>query len=178
MLLILCALRFFVSRTEGERISLLKGYSSDQNHFSEINVKLAEENELAAHFVQKCLETRENEQNVVSSEALGNHSDIVRILVLAMTTADDDASGSNFVSEVVVRFLLFYKQNDAFWLAKSKTINFSFKYYFDRSICSFQRLARQKKTIQVRSSSKFKSSLQRAGTRFNSKRSLHANIAE
>ena len=79
MLLILCALRFFVSRTEGERISLLKGCSSDQNHFSEINVKLAEENELAAHFVQKCLETRENEQNVVlneSSEALGNHSDI------------------------------------------------------------------------------------------------------
>ena len=181
MLLILCALRFFVSRTEGERISLLKGYSSDQNHFSEINVKLAEENELAAHFVQKCLETRENEQNVVlneSSEALGNHSEIVQILVLAMTTADDDASGSNFVSEVVVRFSLFYKQNDAFWLAKSKTINFSFKDYFDRSICSFQRLAGQKKTIQVRSSSKFKSSLQRAGTRFNSKRSLHANIAE
>ena len=133
----------------------------------EINVKLAEKNEFAAHFVQKCLETRENEQNVVlneSSEALGNHSEIVRILVLAMTTADDDASGSNFVSEVIVRFSLFYKQNGAFWLAKSKTINFSFKDYFDRSVCSFQRLAGQKKTIQVRSSSKFKSSLQRAGT--------------
>ena len=42
-----------------------------------------------------------------SSEALGIHSEIVRILVLAMTTADDDASGSNFVSEVVVRFSLF-----------------------------------------------------------------------
>ena len=44
---------------------------------------MAEENE----FVQKCLETRENKQNVVlneSSEALGNHSEIVRILVLAM----------------------------------------------------------------------------------------------
>ena len=38
-------------------------------------------------------------------------------------------------------------------LAKSKTVNFSFKDYFDRSICSFQRLAGQKKTIQVRSSS-------------------------
>ena len=94
-----------------------------------------------------------------------------------MTTADDDASGSSFGSEVV-RFSLFYKQNGAFWLAKSKTINFNFKDYLDRSICSFQRFAGLKKTIQVRSSSKFKSSLQRAGTRFNSKRSLHANIAE
>ena len=77
---------------------ILKGYSSDQSHFSEIKVKLAEKNEFAAHFVQKCLETRVNEQNVVlneSSEALGNHSEIVRILVLAMTRADDDASGSN-----------------------------------------------------------------------------------
>ena len=123
----------------------------------------------------------ENEQNKVlneSSEALGNHSEIVRILVLAMTTADDDASGSNFVSEVVVCFSLFNKQNGAFWLAKSKTINFIFKDYFDRSICSFQRLAGQKKTIQGRSSSKFKLSLQRAGTRFNSKKLLHANIAE
>ena len=42
----------------------LKGYSSGQSHFSEINVKLAEKNEFATHFVQKCLETRENEQNV------------------------------------------------------------------------------------------------------------------
>ena len=72
-----------------------------------------------------------------SSEVLGNHSEIVRILILAMTTADDDASESNFVSEVVVRFSLFYKQNGAFWLTKSKTINFGFKDYFDRSICSF-----------------------------------------
>ena len=47
----------------------------------------------------------------------------------------------------VVRFSLFCKQNGAFWLAKSKAINFSFKDYFDRSICSFQRLAGQKKTI-------------------------------
>ena len=97
---------------------MLKGYSSDQSHFSETYVKkLAEKNEFAAHFVQKCLETRENEQNVVlneSSEALGNHSEIVRILVLAMTTAEDEASGSNFISDVVVRFSLFYKQNDAF----------------------------------------------------------------
>ena len=80
--------------------------------FREINIKLAEKNEFAAHFVQKCLETRENEQNVAlneSSEALGNHSEIVRISVLAMTTADDDASGSNFVSEIVVRFSLYYK---------------------------------------------------------------------
>ena len=57
--------------------------------------------------------------------------------------------------------------------AKSKAINFSFKDHFDRSICNFQRLARQK-TIQIRSSSR----LQHAGTRFNSKKSLHANITE
>ena len=61
---------------------------------------------------------RENEQNVVlneSLEALGNRSEIVRILVLAMTTADDGVGGSNSVWEVVARFLLFYKQNGAFW---------------------------------------------------------------
>ena len=50
--------------------------------------------------------------------------------------------------------------------AKSKAINFSFKDYFDRSICNFQRPARQK-TIQIRSSSKFKSSLHHACTRCN-----------
>ena len=58
-------------------IFLLKGYSSGQSHFSEINAKLAEENEFVTHFVKKCLETRENEQNVVlneSSEALENCS--------------------------------------------------------------------------------------------------------
>ena len=46
---------------------------------------------------------------------------------------------------------------------KSKAINFSFKDYFDRFICNFpQRLARQK-TIQIQSSSKFKSSLSACG---------------
>ena len=107
----------------------IKGYSSGQIDFSEINAKLAEENEFVTHFVQKCLETRENEQNVVlneSSEALGNHSEIVRILVLAMTTADDGMGGSNSVREVVACFSLFYKQNGAFRFAKSKAINFSF----------------------------------------------------
>ena len=79
---------------------ILKGSSSGQSHFSKINAKLAEENEFVTHFVQKCLKTRENEQNVVlneSSEALGNRSEIVRILVLAMTTADDGVGGSNSV---------------------------------------------------------------------------------
>ena len=78
----------------------LKGYSSGQSHFSEINAKLAEENEFVTHFVQKCLQAHENEQNVVlneSSEALGNCSEIVLILVLAMTTADDGVGGSNSV---------------------------------------------------------------------------------
>ena len=32
-----------------------------------------------------------------SSEALGNRSEIVRVLVLAMTTADDGVGGSNSV---------------------------------------------------------------------------------
>ena len=44
---------------------------------------------------------RENEQKVVlneSSEAFRNRLVIVWILILAMTTAGDDASGSNFVS--------------------------------------------------------------------------------
>ena len=58
-----------------------------------------------------CLETRENEQNVVlneSSEALRNHSGIVRTLVLAMTfTADDGASRTNFVREVVALLLMY-----------------------------------------------------------------------
>ena len=77
--------------------TLLKGYSSGQSHFSEINTKLAEENEFVTHFVQKCLETHGSEQNVVlneSSEALGNCLEISRILVLAMTTADDGVGGS------------------------------------------------------------------------------------
>ena len=104
----------------------LKGYSSGQSHFSEINAKLAEENEFVTHFVQKCLETRENERNVVLnefSEALGNRSEIVRILVLlAMTTADDDASGSNSVREDVARFSLFYKQNGVFGSLKAKQL--------------------------------------------------------
>ena len=76
-----------------------------------MNVKLAGKNEFVTDFVQKCLEMRENEQNVVlneSSEALGNRSEIVRIFVLAMTTAGDRARGRNFVREVVARFLLFY----------------------------------------------------------------------
>ena len=61
---------------------------------------------------------RENELNVVlneSSEVFGNPSEIVRILILAMTTAGDGASGSNFVREIVARFPLFYKQNGDFW---------------------------------------------------------------
>ena len=56
------------------KILLLKGYSSGQSHFSEINTKLAEENEFVTHFVKKCLETRENEQNVVLNE-LWKHSE-------------------------------------------------------------------------------------------------------
>ena len=83
-----------------KRRDSFKGVLQWPSHFSKINAKLAEENEFVTHFVQKCLETRKNEQNVVlneSSEAPGNRSEIVRILVLAMTTAKDGASGSNCV---------------------------------------------------------------------------------
>ena len=82
------------------------------------------------------------------------------------------------LSQKLFVFRCFTNKMVLFGSLKAKQLIFFFKDYFDRSICSFQRLAGQKKTIQVRSSSKFKSSLQRAGTRFNSKRSLHANIAE
>ena len=85
--------------------------SSGQSHFSEINAKVAEENKFVPHFVQKCLETRENEQNYVVlnefSEALGNRSEIVRILVLAMTTADDGVGGSNLSEKLLLVFRCF-----------------------------------------------------------------------
>ena len=41
-------------------------------------------------------------------------SEIVQILVLAMTTADDGVGESNSVSQVVAHFSLFYKQNGTF----------------------------------------------------------------
>ena len=69
--------------------------------------------------------------------------------------------------KLLLVFGCFTNKMELFGLPKSKAINFSFKDYFDRSICNFQRLAWQK-TIQIRSSSRFKSSLQHAGTRFNS----------
>ena len=79
--------------------------------------------------------------------------------------------------KLLLVFHCFTNKMALFGFAKSKAINFSFKDYFDRSICSFQRLAWQK-TIQIQSSSKFKSSLQHVGTQFNSKKLLHANITE
>ena len=109
--------------------------------------------------------------------ALGNRSEIVRILVLAMTTANDGVGEVILSEKLLLIFRCFTNKMVLFGFAERKAINFSFKDYFDRSICNFQRLARQK-TIPIRSSSKFKSSLQHAGTRFNSKKSLHANITE
>ena len=46
----------------------LKGYSSDQSHFSEINVKLAEKNKYATHSVQRSLEMCENKKKPGVSE--------------------------------------------------------------------------------------------------------------
>ena len=79
--------------------------------------------------------------------------------------------------KLLLVFRCFTNKMVLFGFAKSKAYNFSFKDYFDRSICSFQRVALQK-SIQIRSSSKFKSSLQHADIRFNSNKSLHVNITE
>ena len=79
--------------------------------------------------------------------------------------------------KLLLVFRCFTNKMVLFGFSKSKAINFSFKDYFDRSVCNFQRCARQK-TIQIRSSSEFKSSLQHADTRFNSKKSLKVNITE
>ena len=46
----------------------LKGYSSGQSHFSEINVKLAEKNKYATHSVQRSLEMCENKEKPSISE--------------------------------------------------------------------------------------------------------------
>ena len=45
-----------------------KGYSSDQSHFSEINVKSAEKNKYATHFVQSSLEMCKNKEKPSISE--------------------------------------------------------------------------------------------------------------
>ena len=46
----------------------LKGHSSGQSHFSEINVKLAEKNKYATHSVQRSLEMCENKEKPSVSE--------------------------------------------------------------------------------------------------------------
>ena len=45
-----------------------KGYSSDQSHFSEIKVKLAEKNKYATHSVQRSLEMCKNKEKPSVSE--------------------------------------------------------------------------------------------------------------
>ena len=40
-----------ISRTEFNASQMLKGYSSGQSHFAEINVKLAEKNKYGTHSV-------------------------------------------------------------------------------------------------------------------------------
>ena len=46
----------------------LKGYSSGQSHFSEINVKLAEKSKYATHSIQRSLEISENKEKLNVSE--------------------------------------------------------------------------------------------------------------
>ena len=50
------------------KLFFLKGYSSGQSHFSEINVKLAEKNKYAIHSAQRSLEMCENKEKPSISE--------------------------------------------------------------------------------------------------------------
>ena len=59
--------RDFTARVRETR-KPLKGYSSGQSHFSEINVKLAEKNKYATHSVQRSLEMCENKEKPNVSE--------------------------------------------------------------------------------------------------------------
>ena len=57
-----------ILRTEKFPKIILKVYSSDQSHFLEINVKLAEKNKYATHSVQRSLEMCENKEKPSVSE--------------------------------------------------------------------------------------------------------------
>ena len=59
----LACLKIFSGKCE-----TIKGYSSDQSHFTEINVKLAEKNKYATHSVQRSLEMCENKEKPSVSE--------------------------------------------------------------------------------------------------------------
>ena len=51
------------------KLTVLKGYSSGQSHFSEINVKLADKKKIyATHSVQRSLEMCENKEKPSVSE--------------------------------------------------------------------------------------------------------------
>ena len=67
---------------------------------------------------------------------LGNCSEIIRILVLAMTTADDGVGEVIMSEKLLLVFHCFTNNMVLFGFAKSKAINFSFKDYFHRSICT------------------------------------------
>ena len=57
------------NRMKVKKLEALKGYSSDQSHFSEINVKLAaEKNKYTTHSVQRSLEMYENKEKPSVSE--------------------------------------------------------------------------------------------------------------
>ena len=58
---------------------VLKGYSSGQSYYTEINVKLAEKNKYATHSVQRSFEMCENKEKSSISEDFrqkGSTSDV------------------------------------------------------------------------------------------------------
>ena len=77
--------------------------------------------------------------------------------------------------KLLLVFHCFTNKMVLFGFAKSEAINFSFKDYFDRSICNFQRLAWQK-TIKIWSSSRLYSMRALGSTQRN--RFINANITE
>ena len=65
----------FLNDTENPRegavilnLNKLKGHSSGQSHFSEINIKLAEKNKYATRSIQRSLEMCENKEKPSVSE--------------------------------------------------------------------------------------------------------------
>ena len=118
----------------------LKGYSSSQSHFLEINVKLTEKNKFVTHFVRKILDMCRNKQNVVVNKSLEEQ--------LAGTRE------SRSVQEVFAHFVVLHKNDDllVFFLVliiKNKAIDLAFERYFKRSKCNYQRLALQKNYMPI-----------------------------
>ena len=103
----------------------LKGYSSSQSHFLEINVKLTEKNKFVTHFVRKILDMCRNKQYVVVNKSL-----------------EEQLAGTRESRSVFAHFVVLHKNDDllVFFLVliiKNKAIDLAFERYFKRSKCNY-----------------------------------------